>query len=172
LSTEKRQRLQSYGQELEESGTSGTLHESKARVRDRRRATQIIEIPGQIREHKVLINLSLTLRSTNFQSLTMSDAASRDDQTSVRSASQMEKMEKTERGEDMEKTEERGDKESVGGAVASVTVAPAAPIPVATGAAPPATAAAYPSTQKRILIMTALYLAVFLVTLVRFAPFK
>jgi len=35
-----------------------------------------------------------------------------------------------------------------------------------------ATAVPYPSNQKRVVIMTALYLAVFLVTLVRPAPFS
>jgi hypothetical protein len=71
----------------------------------------------------------------------MSDSASRDDKTSLRSTNQTEKMEKKE-------------------AAASAAVAAAA-----------AAAAPYPSNQKRILIMTALYLAIFLVTLVRPAPF-
>lgn len=51
----------------------------------------------------------------------------------------------------------------------------AAPTAVAVEVAPIAAAdgaLTYPSTQKRILIMTALYLAVFLVTLVQSAPFQ
>jgi hypothetical protein len=69
----------------------------------------------------------------------MSDSASHDDKTSLRSTNQTEKMEKKE-------------------ATPSATVAAAA----AAAAAVP-----YPSNHKRILIMTALYSAVFLVTLVR-----
>lgn len=72
----------------------------------------------------------------------MSDSASRDDKTSLRSTNQTEKMEKKEAA-----------------ASAAVAAAPAA-----------AAAVPYPSNQKRILIMTALYLAVFLVTLVRTPP--
>jgi hypothetical protein len=64
----------------------------------------------------------------------MSDSASHDDKTSLRSTNQTEKMEKKE-----------------------ATAAAAVP---------------YPSNQKRVLIMTALYLAIFLVTLVRPAPFS
>jgi hypothetical protein len=74
----------------------------------------------------------------------MSDSASHDDKTSLRSTNQTEKMEKKE-------------------AAASAVVAAAAAAPAAVP---------YPSNQKRILIMTALYLAVFLVTLVRPAPFS
>lgn len=72
----------------------------------------------------------------------MSDSASRDDKTSLRSTNQTEKMEKKEA--------------AASAAVAATTAGSAVP---------------YPSNQKRILIMTALYLAVFLVTLVRPAPF-
>ena len=65
----------------------------------------------------------------------MSDSASHDDKTSLKSTNQREKMEKKE-------------------ATAAATAVP------------------YPSNQKRVVIMTALYLAVFLVTLVRPAPFS
>ena len=81
----------------------------------------------------------------------MSDSASRDDKTSLRSTNQTEKMEE---------------------AAASATVAVAAAAAAATATATATAAAApYPNNQKRILIMTAVYLAVFLVTLVRPAPF-
>ena len=80
--------------------------------------------------------------------LTMSDSASRDDKASLRSTNQTEKME---------------NEAAASAAVAAVAVAAAA---TADAAVP------YPSNQKRILIMTALYLAVFLVTLVRPAPFQ
>jgi hypothetical protein len=73
----------------------------------------------------------------------MSDSASRDDKTSLRNTNKTETMEKEEE------------------AAASAPVAAAA-----------AVAVPYPSNQKRILIMTALYLAVFLVTLVRPDPFS
>ena len=93
-------------------------------------------------EGKALVNLSSILRSaktldSHFSPLTMSDSASHDDKTSLRNTNQTEKMEKKEE------------------AAASTTVAAAA------------AAVPYPSNHKRILIMTALYLAVFLVTLVR-----
>ena len=106
---------------------------------------QIIEIPGQAcGRKKVSTNLSSILRSaktldSQFSPLTMSDSASHDDKTSLRSTNQAEKMEKKEAA--------------------------------ASGAVPTAAAVPYPSNQKRILIMTALYLAAFLVTLVRPAPF-
>jgi hypothetical protein len=74
----------------------------------------------------------------------MSDSASHDDKTSLRSTNQTEKMEKKEA--------------AASAAVAAATATAAAVVP-------------YPSNQKRILIMAALYLAVFLVTLVRPAPF-